>query len=54
MTATEQPQRLRHGWAGTALRRAARRLGYIHHELVLANEALFRPAGPARGSDRGE
>jgi hypothetical protein len=50
MTATQQPRR---GWARTALRRAARGLGYIHHELVVANEALFRPAGALQARPAG-
>ena len=53
MTATQHLQRPRRGWAGTGLRRAARRLGYIHHELVLANQALFRPVGAPRARSAG-
>lgn len=53
MTATQQPQQPRRGWSRTALGGAARRLGYIHHELVLANEALFRPVGAPRDRSLG-
>jgi len=48
MSAAQQSHRPWLGWAGTALRRAARRLGYIHSELNRANEALFRPVGAPR------
>ncbi|MGH3199238.1 MAG: hypothetical protein ACRDOH_31360 [Streptosporangiaceae bacterium] len=37
---------LRAGWALTALRALTRTLRHVNAELLLASEAIFRPAGP--------
>jgi len=48
MTSTRRSAREGPGRAMTALQRAVRTLRYVNQELLRANEAIFRPAGPPR------
>ena len=48
MTSTRRSAREGPGRAMTALQRAVRILRYVNQELLRANEAIFRPAGPPR------
>lgn len=54
MTATRPQRRLRAGWAMTALRRMIRTPRLVNAELLLASEAIFRPAGAPRDRSRAD
>ena len=48
MTSTRRPAREGLGRARTALQRTVCTFRYLNQELLRANEAIFRPAGPPR------